>query len=74
VTIDLAAAARVDLGIFDVRGRLIQPLLSGTRAAGPHAVRWGGSDASGHPVPPGVYFARLAHDGVVANAKILRVE
>lgn len=52
-----AGAARVD--VFDIRGRLVRPLLDDTMPAGSSTVRWDGRDAAGRPVPGGLYFARL---------------
>lgn len=55
---DLPAAAQVNLGLFDVQGRRVLPLLAGHQQAG--AFRMSFSTAS---LQPGLYFARLLVDG-----------
>ncbi len=55
----LPKAANVDIGIYDVAGRRLATLASGTLDAGVHSREWSGKDASGHDVGAGVYFARL---------------
>jgi hypothetical protein len=56
---------RVDLKIYDVAGRLVRTLASGSRPAGDNAVRWSGKDDSGRAVASGTYFARLVFDDKV---------
>lgn len=55
----LPEAANVALTIHDLAGRRVATLESGERAAGPHRSRWGGRDATGAPLAPGVYVASL---------------
>jgi len=55
----LARSAEVRLELFDVTGRLVQTLVSGVRAAGPHVATWNGQDQRGNAVKNGVYFVRL---------------
>ncbi len=55
--------ARVDLKIYDVAGRLVRSLVSGSRPAGANKVHWNGTDSAGHAVASGTYFARLVVDG-----------
>ena len=60
----LAAEARIELSIFDGRGRLIRRVVpSRLEAGGNHRETWAGRDARGRAVPPGLYFARLVVDG-----------
>ncbi|RKZ16324.1 hypothetical protein DRQ50_06295 [bacterium] len=49
----------VNLGIYDVSGRLVRSLARGLREQGRHRIEWDGTDRSGRPVASGVYFARL---------------
>ncbi len=51
---------RVTLRIFDLAGQLVKVLADEAMEAGPHALRWDGSDASGGRVSSGVYFVRLS--------------
>jgi hypothetical protein len=48
----------VRLDVFDVAGRRVTTLVSGTRGIGEHEVAWGGETRSG-VARRGVYFARL---------------
>lgn len=55
----LPKQTKVELVVYDVRGREVQRLVDGTRRAGRHEVTWNGRDAGGQPVSSGVYFYRL---------------
>ena len=56
---ELPAHCRVILVIYDMRGREVVRLVDGYISAGYNKVVWNSSDASGRPVPSGIYFARL---------------
>jgi PKD repeat protein len=49
----------VVLAVFDLSGRCVATLASGTQAAGEHVVRWSGRDDAGNRVSSGIYFYRL---------------
>jgi hypothetical protein len=55
--------ANVELAIYDLAGRRLQQLASGSQTAGEHAVAWDLRDDRGRPVESGVYFARLEVEG-----------
>lgn len=55
---------RAELQIYDVSGRHIRSLASGTAAVGAHSLSWDGRDDAGKVVGGGIYFARLNLDGV----------
>ncbi len=55
----LTRADRVDLRVYDVTGRMVKTLASGSFAGGPHRVTWDGSGDSGARAPAGMYFYRL---------------
>jgi len=60
------------LALYDLRGRLVNTLTSGAElAAGPHAVRWNGTDAGGRQVQSGIYFAQLRLGDKVAATKVV---
>ncbi len=69
----LPRAAAVRLTIYDVSGRQVRELVSGTQAAGPHVVAWDLRDQSGQPVPAGVRFARLDVEGRALTGKVVTV-
>ncbi len=64
----LARADQVDLRLFDVSGRMVKTLASGSFGAGAHQVTWDGSSDAGGRVPAGVYFYRL----VTAQGRLTR--
>lgn len=54
----LPAAGRLDLAVYDLRGRLVREVLRGaTVPERGHAI-WDGTDRGGHAVPSGVYLVR----------------
>jgi hypothetical protein len=59
----LPASASVRLAVIDVSGREVRALASAWLAAGVHAMRWDGLDASGRPAASGLYFVRLEAAG-----------
>lgn len=60
-----------ELGVYDVRGRLVQRLAMGPRAAGAYESLWGQQDSRGRAVARGVYFVRLAIRGDALVRKIV---
>jgi PKD repeat protein len=55
----LPVAGRVQLEIYDVRGRLVRRLLDDSLPAGFHTVTWDGRDQVGHGAASGIYFSML---------------
>ncbi|MFH1754554.1 MAG: FlgD immunoglobulin-like domain containing protein, partial [Candidatus Latescibacterota bacterium] len=64
----ITSAAPVHLAVYDVRGRLVKTLVSGDLTAGPHRVRWDGTNNSGSGVSSGIYFYRIV-SGNWSNTK-----
>jgi beta-glucanase (GH16 family) len=57
---ELAEPRTVNLGIYDVSGRLVRQLLvAESSRAGRHEVVWNGRDDAGRVAPTGAYFYRL---------------
>lgn len=73
VRFSLPAASRVHLGVYDVAGREVVVLEDGTRAAGPHEIRWDGTDRKGVPLSAGTYFVRLEAGGETRTSKVMLV-
>jgi hypothetical protein len=69
----IPAAGRVDLRIYDVRGRLVQSLVSERKMPGTHSATWDGIDNASNELPSGIYFARLHGDGFSAVRKLLYI-
>jgi hypothetical protein len=71
VIFELARTGPVELGIYDVRGQLVQTLVSGVMQSGRQDQVWQGQDGAGRPVASGIYFCRLTADGVTQTRKML---
>jgi len=56
---DLPATGEVTLEVFDVKGRLVRRLVSGTLGAGSREVEWDGRSDRGASVGSGIYFYRI---------------
>lgn len=59
IRFELASSAHVSIQLYDVLGREVGTLMSGTMPVGTHRVVWNGTNKSGRNVPSGVYFCRL---------------
>jgi len=71
VKFDLPRSGRVQLSVFDLRGRLVRELVSGQMEAGNHEVMWNGRDSRGQMSATGVYFARLSSADGVKTVKMV---
>lgn len=74
VSFTLAHEEHVQLGVYDVRGRLLRLLIDGVLPIGEHAASWDGRDARGNEQPSGLYFFRLngAHLSLTRKAVLVR--
>jgi hypothetical protein len=61
---DLPREGAVDLTAYDVTGRRVATLASGSWPAGRHSVRWSPEGATGAKLASGVYLLRLEAGGV----------
>jgi len=50
---------RVQLDVYDVRGKLVVRLVDSTLDPGSHKVVWDGRDSAGQPVSSGIYLYTL---------------
>ena len=66
VRFDLARQARIDLGLFDLRGRRVTTLRAGHADAGSHALTLDGRDLAS-----GVYLVRLSALGQVRSQRVV---
>ncbi len=55
----LAGSTRVELRLYDLRGRLVRELKNQTMSAGTHTITWNGRDDAGQRVSAGSYVAKL---------------
>jgi hypothetical protein len=74
ISFDLSTAQRVNLAIFDPRGRLVRQLLAENRAPGRYQFAWDGRDSAGRKLTRGVYFVQFVAGDVrqVQKAVILK--
>jgi subtilisin family serine protease len=68
-SIDVAGPVRI--AVFDVAGRRVRVLSEAFQEAGPHHVRWDGSDEGGRAVGDGVYFVRFENQGRTVSRKVV---
>jgi flagellar hook assembly protein FlgD len=61
---------RVDLAVYDVRGRLVRRVVDGPAEAGANQFEWDGRDEHGALVPAGTYFFRLRAAGIAYSRPI----
>lgn len=66
-----AGAARFDLRIFDIAGRLVRVLDQGAAAPGVQVRSWDGHDAAGRPAQAGIYFVQLSVGSEIATGKVV---
>jgi hypothetical protein len=71
ISFTLPSRTRVNLSIYDVRGRLVVKLVENTLPQGAKDVRWNGRHGSGNPVSSGVYFYRLSTSGQIMTRKMV---
>ncbi|TMQ71933.1 MAG: T9SS type A sorting domain-containing protein [Candidatus Eisenbacteria bacterium] len=63
--------ARIDVTLFDARGRKVRSLWSGTMTAGEHSLAWDGRDEARRPAPSGTYFYRLRVESRVLTGRLV---
>ena len=65
------ARARVELGVYDLQGRLVKRLVADEKAAGNYHADWDRRDESGARVGPGVYWYRLTMNGARLDKRMV---
>lgn len=65
---------RVQVGIYDVTGRLVQDLADAVFEAGEHEFRWSELAPGGPPLSPGIYFVHMRCEGYAATRKLVLVK
>lgn len=69
--LDLPAAGRVQLSVYDLTGRRVATVLEGDLAAGTHRPIWNGWNDTGTELPAGRYWARVATAGGARSVPFL---
>ena len=67
----LPEAGAASLGVYDMSGRLVRTLVSGSLGAGGHRFDWDGRDEEGALLPGGVYLYRLENGSRNLNRKVM---
>lgn len=67
----LPTPSGVSLDVYDAGGRLVHNLAKGTFDSGYHVIGWDGRNASGDPLPAGVYFYQIRANDQVSTRKLI---
>ena len=74
IDFELPADGTASLIVLDARGRIVRQLLvEENLGPGSHQTTWDGRDLAGREVASGVYFVRLAANGLVSTQKLTLV-
>jgi hypothetical protein len=68
-----AADQEVEIGVYDMKGSLVQSLVKGRYAAGSYTVSWNGKPAGSLASGSGIYFVRMKADGFDKRLKLIEV-
>lgn len=68
-----AREEKVEIGIYDVTGRVVRFERLGAREPGVHSWTWNGLDGSGRPAASGAYFVRLNAGAASRTQKLLKL-
>ncbi len=74
IAFDLAMPSEIELEVYNVLGRKVKTLRSGTQDAGSYEVTWNGDGQAGEAVSSGVYFIRFKAGEYSATKKIALVK
>ena len=67
-------ASHVSLGVYDLAGHLVRPLIYKDLASGEYTVVWDGRDLTGRLAPSGSYFYRLTTYGNSVTRRMVLVK
>jgi flagellar hook assembly protein FlgD len=73
ISFSLPEQSVVSLVVYDVQGRKVKTLVSGSENPGFRSVSWNGRDEFGKPVSGGVYFYRLEAGAFTQTRKLVLV-
>jgi hypothetical protein len=73
IRFSLPARTTVRLGVYNIGGAVVRTLVAGELPAGGHAIVWDGRTDDGVEAAPGVYFLRLAADGIARTRRMTLV-
>jgi len=67
----VGASSAVEVGVYNVAGRLVKSLVQSTLPAGRHTATWNGLDEGGARVPSGVYFVRARYGTELKQQRVI---
>ena len=70
ISYQVPVETKLQLGIYDIAGRLVRTLAKEERGLCAHKAKWDGRDDSAHKVPSGVYFCRLTAGSLTDTKKL----
>ncbi len=73
ITYTLSSSSSISLKVYDVTGKLVETLVSGSQDAGTHTITWDGKDDAGEPLSAGVYFLRFQSESCAQTVRLVMV-
>jgi predicted outer membrane repeat protein len=71
---DLHQTGHVELAVFDIKGRMVDRLVSEVKTAGSYAAVWEGRDCRGRNAAAGVYFFRLKTADTIDTKRVTLIK
>jgi hypothetical protein len=73
IDLALGRGGRVTADVFDLHGRHVRSIHSGSMEAGQHVIRWDGRTRSGGPAASGVYWVRVRAERLQETVQLIVV-
>jgi len=64
----------ISIDIYDISGKLVRNLYTGSKGPGNHYTMWNGKDTNGNPVNTGIYLYKLQYGKREIMGKIMLVK
>jgi len=71
IEFELPDTRQVSVGVYDIHGRLVRRIASGTQEAGRHLFQWDMGSSAGQRVGAGVYFVRMQLGDAVQSYRLV---
>ncbi len=71
ISFELGEASNVEIVIYNLKGQIVQKLVSEPYTAGAHSVIWNGTDFMGNPVSSGVYYYKMSSGKFSSTRKMI---
>ena len=73
IDVSIFTSGRVSARVYDLDGRPVRTLFDDQHAVGVFALTWDGRNASGAPMPSGLYFVEVVGPKISTKAKIVLI-